>query len=161
MDGTIIQAKISEIGISEIKYKKCGNEEGPTYLVSKSDVFMVKFANGSTELIFSEKEKSENYDVEDYVNLERVDENSALPGIEKEFEPTGLAAFMLSCIALILLGLGFFLAIPALIMGILSLIKQNKNKGLYKQPGFARAAIIISSIILLGYLGIVFLIIFL
>ena len=161
MDGTIIQAKISEIGISEIKYKKCGNEEGPTYLVSKSDVFMVKFANGSTELIDSEKEKTENYDEEDYVNLERVDGNTALPEIEKTVEPMGLVAFVLSCVAfpaMILLGLGFVLAIPALILSILSLIKQNKDIRLFKQPGFARAAIIISSIILFIGLGIVFLI---
>ena len=160
MDGTIVQVKISEIGISEIKYRKCGNEEGPAYLVSKSDVFMVKFANGSTELIYSEKEKTENYDEEDYVNLERVDGNTALPEIEKTVEPIGLVAFVLSCVAFpaMILLVGFVLAIPALILSILSLIKQKKDIRLFKQPGFARAAIIISSIILFIGLGIVFLI---
>lgn len=49
-NGDKIGAKISEIGISEIKYKKCDYTDGPTYTMRKSDVFMVKYPNGSSEI---------------------------------------------------------------------------------------------------------------
>jgi len=50
-NGDEINVKILEIGISEIKYKKSENMEGPTYSESKKEIFYVKFANGSKEVI--------------------------------------------------------------------------------------------------------------
>ncbi|WP_343631958.1 hypothetical protein [Fluviicola sp.] len=49
--GEEIPAKVLEIGTSEIKYKKTSNLEGPTYSVSKADVFMIKYENGTKEVI--------------------------------------------------------------------------------------------------------------
>lgn len=49
--GEEISAKVLEIGTSEIKYKKSSNPEGPTYSIAKSDVFMIKYENGTKEVI--------------------------------------------------------------------------------------------------------------
>ncbi len=50
-NGEEIRSKVLEIGISEIKYKKFENQEGPTYTIAKSDVFMIKYENGTSEVI--------------------------------------------------------------------------------------------------------------
>ena len=44
-----LQVKILEVGINEIKYKNWNNQEGPTYVINKSDIFMIKYANGDKE----------------------------------------------------------------------------------------------------------------
>lgn len=49
-DGTDIQAKILEVGSSEIKYKKFSNLEGPTYTISKEDILIITYANGENEV---------------------------------------------------------------------------------------------------------------
>jgi len=50
-NGEEIKAKVTEVGATEIKYKKFGNESGPTYTVSKSELFMIKYENGTKEVI--------------------------------------------------------------------------------------------------------------
>ena len=49
-NGDEIEAKILEIGIDEIKYKKYSMLDGPDYLCRKAEVFMIKFENGSKEV---------------------------------------------------------------------------------------------------------------
>jgi hypothetical protein len=44
-----ILCKVSEIGTTEIKYKKAGNLDGPVYSVKKSEVLKIVFENGSEE----------------------------------------------------------------------------------------------------------------
>ena len=58
-NGEEINAKVTEIGSSEIKYKLCDNLEGPVYTLNKQDVFKIKYANGTNTLI-SEIENSHN-----------------------------------------------------------------------------------------------------
>ena len=49
-DGNELNTKVVEIGVSEIKYKKFDNLDGPDYVCLKSDIFMIKFENGSKEV---------------------------------------------------------------------------------------------------------------
>jgi hypothetical protein len=44
-----ILCKVSEIGTTEIKYKKADNLDGPIYSVKKSEVLKIVFENGSEE----------------------------------------------------------------------------------------------------------------
>ena len=53
--GEEIEVKVLEIGQSEIKYKKCNNQNGPTISVNKSDVFTIKYSNGTKDVITSIK----------------------------------------------------------------------------------------------------------
>ena len=48
--GDEIKAKIIEINPKEIIYKKFDYQAGPTIIISKSDVFMIKYPNGSKDV---------------------------------------------------------------------------------------------------------------
>ena len=48
-NGKEIKGKVEEVTLDEIKYRKADNLTGPVYTVLKSDVFMVKYANGTKE----------------------------------------------------------------------------------------------------------------
>jgi hypothetical protein len=56
-NGEDIQAIIQEIGEVDVKYKKFDNPNGPNYTLKKSDIFMIKYANGSKD-VFSNDETS-------------------------------------------------------------------------------------------------------
>lgn len=49
-NGEEIEAKVTEIGVDEIKYKKHSMPDGPDYVSLKSEVFMITFENGSKEV---------------------------------------------------------------------------------------------------------------
>ena len=53
-DGVSINARVKEIGTEEIKYYKFENLEGPVYSIHKSEVAVINFENGTSELINSE-----------------------------------------------------------------------------------------------------------
>ncbi|MDR0711161.1 MAG: hypothetical protein LBF67_02280, partial [Prevotellaceae bacterium] len=40
-NGEEIKAKVQEIGLDNVKYKKYENQAGPTYTLMKSDIFMI------------------------------------------------------------------------------------------------------------------------
>lgn len=52
--GEEISAKITDVTHTEIKYKKSDNSEGPSFSILKSEVLMIKYANGTKE-IFKEE----------------------------------------------------------------------------------------------------------
>lgn len=47
-NGDEIEAKVQEVGSTEIKYKKISGS-GPVYTIAKSEVFMIKYENGSKD----------------------------------------------------------------------------------------------------------------
>lgn len=49
--GEEIKAKVNEIESTDIKYKKFENLSGPTYYISKEKVLMIKYENGTKEII--------------------------------------------------------------------------------------------------------------
>jgi hypothetical protein len=57
--GEDVQAKIIEVGHNDIRYKKYDFQEGPTYILLKSEIFMIKYENGDKD-IFNEEKKTEN-----------------------------------------------------------------------------------------------------
>jgi hypothetical protein len=44
-----IKALVLEVGISEVKYKRYENASGPTYTLLKSDIFMIKYGNRTSD----------------------------------------------------------------------------------------------------------------
>jgi hypothetical protein len=48
-DGSTILSKVVSISDFEVSYKSYSNLDGPTYILSKSDVNYITYANGSTE----------------------------------------------------------------------------------------------------------------
>lgn len=57
-NGDEIQSKVTEVLPDLIKYKKWENQDGPLYSVTKSDVFMIKYQNGSKDLFNTEQGKN-------------------------------------------------------------------------------------------------------
>ena len=49
-NGDDIQALVQEVGEVEIKYKKFDNLEGPNYTMKKTEIFMIRYANGSKDV---------------------------------------------------------------------------------------------------------------
>jgi hypothetical protein len=47
--GENIQAKVIEIGMSEVKYKKLDNLNGPIFVILKSDLLSIKYENGTKD----------------------------------------------------------------------------------------------------------------
>ena len=48
-DGSIIKAKITEVNEDNLKYKKADNPDGPSYSITKDNIFSVTYANGQVE----------------------------------------------------------------------------------------------------------------
>lgn len=51
IDKSEIKSKVTEISETTIKYKKWDNLEGPIYSISKTEVFLIAYANGQREII--------------------------------------------------------------------------------------------------------------
>jgi hypothetical protein len=49
-NGDEIKAKVTEVGTTEVKYKLFVNANGPTYVLSKSEIFMIKYENGDKDI---------------------------------------------------------------------------------------------------------------
>ncbi len=49
--GNKLQAKVTEINSTDIKYKDFNNLEGPTYVITKKDVVLIQYSNGVAEVI--------------------------------------------------------------------------------------------------------------
>tara|TARA_B110000003_G_C16529485_1_gene488334 strand:+ start:97 stop:975 length:879 start_codon:yes stop_codon:yes gene_type:complete len=65
-DGNEIGAKILEINVDNIKYKKHSNQDGPTYTKNINDIFMIKYQNGEKEIFDQIKSEKNTDGVEKY-----------------------------------------------------------------------------------------------
>ncbi len=52
-NGDDIKAVVQEVGESLVKYKKYDYQDGPIYTIKKSDIFMIRYVNGSKD-VFNE-----------------------------------------------------------------------------------------------------------
>jgi hypothetical protein len=50
-DGKVIEAKVLKISASEISYKRLDNLEGPPLVITRDDVYSIRYDNGSTKII--------------------------------------------------------------------------------------------------------------
>ncbi len=49
-NGDEIKAKVNEIDLNVVKYKKFDNQNGPIYSIDKEKIFMIKYENGSKDV---------------------------------------------------------------------------------------------------------------
>jgi hypothetical protein len=126
-----IKCIVSEIGISEIKYKKCDNLNGPIYTVDKNEVLMIQYANGTNEII--ENKKNTNF-------------NNKPDTSKSTYHPLAVAALICSTAGIFLYGIGLPLG---LIFGAIAINKINKNPTKFKGSGMALAGMIIGPLLLL------------
>lgn len=156
MDGDEISCLVKEIGVTEIKYKKCGFEDGPTISILRNDVFMIKYRNGEKELIEHEEEKKESrYDaLVNSNNNPHTNEPSSSGRIAEGF---GIASFVLGILGMLTLlytsVLGSLLSLAlAVIFGLISLGKFSNNPEKYKGKGLPITGFILGAAGLLIFL---------
>ena len=131
-NGDEVKGKVLEISPIEIKYKKCNMPDGPLYVVKKSDVFMIKYANGTKEVIKSEAAESNNTPTNNY--------NGPL-----KMHSYAILAFVFSLLGFITYGL---LSILAIIFANMAIKKIRQEPNIYKGEPLAKAAKIIGIIML-------------
>lgn len=71
-----IEAKIIEVGISDVKYKNWNNLDGPVYVIEKVDIFMIKYANGVKES-YTDNSAPKNAEVETSATLSYDEDSDA------------------------------------------------------------------------------------
>lgn len=121
-NGDDIKAKVLEISPIEIKYKKCLSPDGPLYVVKKLDVFMIKYSNGTKDVIDIEKTNEPNNTKDEIV----PDTSYTGP---KTLHPKAKSAIIFAWFGLIPI-LGIFACIKAIVDAgdALKDIKQNPNR---------------------------------
>jgi len=62
-NGTDINALVQEIGDIEIKYKNFDNPNGPNYTLKKTEILIIRYANGSKDVFSKEAEPVEKKDI--------------------------------------------------------------------------------------------------
>ena len=94
MSGDIQKAKVLEVGMDVIVYKKFENLSGPSYTVKKNQVFMIKYENGSKDVFGSEAsapkspgEKTISEIVDDAVNAVVNPSPSSTPAVIYFYRP--------------------------------------------------------------------------
>lgn len=123
-NGEEINAKVTEIGGLEIKYKLCDNLEGPVYTIPKHEVFKIKYANGSSTLI-SEIESTNTRPIGNRTSNTNNDPNRPL-------KIASIAGIIMAAIGFLVSPLlGFLLTGAAFGIGIWTLVRlsgQPKEK---------------------------------
>ncbi|WP_187261418.1 hypothetical protein [Pontibacter beigongshangensis] len=56
--GLEIQARIFEVGQTEVKYKRFDNLEGPTFIIPKSEILLVLYENGTSDLFSADPQQA-------------------------------------------------------------------------------------------------------
>lgn len=149
--GTTIIGRVEEVGLSELKFRRCNNLTGPIISLLKSDVSRIHYSNGTSEL-FGPTETSipsQNYNP----NQNNLSFSNTSPA---KVEGFGLAGFISGLVGLFIASIP--LGIIAVVFGGISLSKIKKNPQRYKGRGFAIASIIlgivdvVAMLILLGSL---------
>lgn len=131
--GDDILGKVIEIGQDEIKYRKCDNLNGPSYAIRKSEVFVIKYVNGTSEFFTPGNQHV-----------------SPVPPPAKKTEGLGLTAFICGVVGLIIAGIP--LGIMALVFGAIGLSKVNRYPDIYMGRGFAITGIVLGIIDIVGVL---------
>lgn len=113
---------VKEVTPSEIKYKKCGFEEGPLYTVDPSTVSSVVYRNGTKEYYGN------------YVQPEKVVPDKPIDGYTtwandpREIEIFSILSFLFGIL---------FVPFLSILFGVISFKMFKKEPGRYKGKGFS------------------------
>jgi hypothetical protein len=140
-NGDELSAKVIEITTGVVKYKRCDNLEGPLISVSKKEILMIRYKNGTKEL-FKENTQS---------SFESANEKTVL----KKTEPAAIISFITGLVGGLLpvSGLGLMLVILALIFSLMGLTRISKEPDKLKGKGFAIAGFVLGVLSTIGILS--------
>lgn len=131
-NGDVVDAKVKEVGVTEIRYKKCDRLDGPDYTILKRDILSIKYSNGEIERFSAATNSSNNNN-----NAPASSQNDG-----PRTDPFAIVALSAGGLA-ILAGLGsILLGAGAVVFGALSLSRIRKEPGRFKGKGLALAGMI-------------------
>lgn len=133
--GDVIDAKVKEVGVNEIRYKKCDRLDGPDYTILKKDILSIKYSNGEIERFTTATNTTTNGN---------STYNAPAPQQREgpRTDPFAIVALAAGGLA-ILAGLGsVLLGAAAIVFGALSITRIRKEPGRFKGRGMAIAGMI-------------------
>lgn len=172
-NGDEIKAKVTDISSTEIKYKKCDEPNGQTYYYKASEVFMIKYPNGSKEIIKSTENTSKDAsnlpeNIKGQGNANTTKKNDAKPktpnsgsqtasGAKLKISKLSLFGFLFSMIAFLffcatLWQVAAAFAAIGFVLSVAGLIQIKKHRDVYKGKFLSAYGIIFGLIILIGAL---------
>ncbi len=146
-DGGVLLVKIKEIGLKDIRYKLCDFEEGPDYLVEKTRVASIHYANG----------KQETFNEAAPINAQK-NKASATPPNSKKTENNTMAALSLSFGILGIYPLIFIGSILGIIFGVIAMNEIKSEPGRYKNETMAKVGMALSFTGLIFWMAIIVLV---
>jgi hypothetical protein len=132
-DGSEIKGKVIEITPKEIKYKKCDMLDGPLYVLKKSKLFMITYANGTRD-VFKEETIDNNQN-----RTQNTKKNHNLAILAFTFGLIGIYPSVIS-----------ILGIAGIIFGIMALRKIRQEPDTYKGEAISKIGIVF------GIIGLIF-----
>ena len=102
--GEDIQAKVLEVGQTEVKYKKSDNLTGPTFSISKSDVIMIRYENGTKDVFVEENKKAATlpaFSVENYLRQGQMDAKRYYKGYKPAATGTLVSSLLIPIVGLV------------------------------------------------------------
>lgn len=116
-NGEEIKSIVKEIDLDVVRYQKFDNQTGPVYVIKKSEVFLVKYANGTKDVINAQSEAPKTQPVESVVK--KKEEVSPRPKLNKDYlidrdyrKNQGSGAALVSVGSILLMG-----SVPMIAMG--------------------------------------------
>ena len=137
-NGDVVEAKVKEVGVNEIRYKKCDRQDGPDYTISKRDVLSIKYSNGEVERFSASSTQSNNSSSGSRQSYNSPTNSQNGP----RTDPFAIVAIATGAVA-VLTGYGaFLLGAVAIVFGALSLTRIRKEPGRFKGRGLAIAGMV-------------------
>lgn len=94
IDGSEIQAKVIEIGTTEIKYTRFGSDT-PVYSLLKSDIFMIKYEDGEKDVFMKEDQQDSAVALNQEIYKYTFGNPIYLEGGRKNAWGSGIASFFI------------------------------------------------------------------
>lgn len=138
-DWEFINAKVIEIGVDVIKYKKCSHLDGPLISIPKSSVAVIQYPNGDKNVF--EKDEQREY----------VDNHETKP--KRKFDPFGLIGFLLSLTSipfwwLVSALIGLVGGVLGIVFGIISIARVARNRDKRSGLGFGIVSLIVGILLI-------------
>ncbi len=151
-EGDDILAKVTEIGLDVIKYKRCDYLDGPTYSIPKSSVLLIEYSNGTREII--KAKQPEKKQEPDYSNVDDVYKNNNSDSRRRRVEGLGLAGFIITLVNLPLWWLvsqifGIVAGVLGIIFGSIGIHRCRKNPDTKWGMGFAVTSLVVGLVMVL------------
>jgi hypothetical protein len=122
-NGTLIKGLVVEIGVNEIKYKDCDNISGPTIDLTKSTVFMIRYANGKNYVVTTNHVDNTTTNQTPPANITINNNKSDPPTQKPTYTPTSQSGSGTAIGGVILLILGLLvLVFASIIIGLLIMV---------------------------------------